>query len=130
MRLSRVDFYDISKIDFDRLKDEFKGSKKKNTMMKTLQDRIEEKLNSMINKNSNRMDFYKRYQDIIYAYNKEKDRATIEATFDDLLDFLNQLNNEEKRAAREGLTEESLVIMDLLEKPNLSQRERKDKTNE
>lgn len=116
--------YDISKIDFDRLKDEFKGSKRKNTMMKTLQDRIEEKLNSMINKNSNRMDFYKRYQDIIYAYNKEKDRATIEATFDDLLDFLNQLNNEEKRAAREGLTEESLVIMDLLEKPNLSQRER------
>ena len=116
--------YDISKIDFDRLKNEFKDSKRKNTMMKTLQDRIEEKLNSMINKNSNRMDFYKRYQDIIYDYNKEKDRATIEATFDDLLDFLNNLNTEEKRAAREGLTEESLVIMDLLEKPNLSQRER------
>lgn len=72
----------------------------------------------------NRMDFYKRYQDIIYAYNKEKDRATIEATFDDLLDFLNKLNNEEKRAASEGLTEESLVIMDLLEKHNLSHRER------
>ncbi|MDU1538605.1 MAG: type I restriction endonuclease subunit R [Paeniclostridium sordellii] len=116
--------YDISKIDFNRLKDEFKGSKRKNTMMKTLQDRIEEKLNCMINKNSNRMDFYKRYQDIIYEYNKEKDRSTIEATFDDLLDFLDSLNNEEKRAAREGLTEESLVIMDLLEKPNLSQRER------
>ncbi|CEK37661.1 type I restriction endonuclease subunit R [Paraclostridium sordellii] len=116
--------YDISKIDFNRLKDEFKGSKRKNTMMKTLQDRIEEKLNCMINKNSNRMDFYKRYQDIIYEYNKEKDRATIEATFDDLLDFLDSLNNEEKRSAREGLTEESLVIMDLLEKPNLSQRER------
>ena len=116
--------YDISKIDFDRLKNEFKVSKRKNTMMKTIQDRIEEKLSSMINKNSNRMDFYKRYQDIIYDYNKEKDRATIEATFDDLLDFLNSLNNEEKRAAKEGLTEESLVIMDLLEKPNLSQRER------
>lgn len=115
--------YDISKIDFDKLKNEFKSSKRKNTMMKTLQERIEEKLNNMINKNLNRMDFYKRYQDIIYNYNKEKDRITIEATFDDLLDFLNNLNNEEKRAAREGLTEESLVIMDLLKKPNLSQRE-------
>lgn len=115
--------YDISKIDFDRLKNEFKSSKRKNTMMKTLQERIEEKLNNMINKNSNRMDFYKRYQDIIYNYNKEKDRVTIEATFDDLLDFLNNLNNEEKRAAREGLTEESLAIMDLLKKPNLSQIE-------
>lgn len=115
--------YDISKIDFDKLKNEFKSSKRKNTMMKTLQERIEEKLNNMINKNLNRMDFYKRYQDIIYNYNKEKDRITIEATFDDLLDFLNNLNNEEKRAAREGLTEESLAIMDLLKKPNLSQRE-------
>lgn len=115
--------YDISKIDFNRLKDEFKSSNRKNTMMKTLQERIEEKLNNMINKNSNRMDFYKRYQDIIYNYNKEKDRVTIEATFDDLLEFLNSLNNEEKRAAREGLTEESLAIMDLLKKPNLSQRE-------
>lgn len=115
--------YDISKIDFNKLKNEFKSSKRKNTMMKTLQERIEEKLNNMINKNLNRMDFYKRYQDIIYNYNKEKDRITIEATFDDLLDFLNNLNNEEKRAAREGLTEESLAIMDLLKKPNLSQRE-------
>ncbi len=115
--------YDISKIDFNRLKEEFKRSNRKNTMMKTLQERIEEKLNNMINKNSNRMDFYKRYQDIIYNYNKEKDRVTIEATFDDLLEFLNSLNNEEKRAAKEGLTEESLAIMDLLKKPNLSQRE-------
>lgn len=116
--------YDISKIDFDRLKNEFKGSKRKNTMMKTLQERIEDKLEMMINKNSNRMDFYKRYQDIIYDYNKEKDRATIEATFDDLLNFLDNLNTEEKRAAREGLTEESLALMDLLEKPKLSSRER------
>lgn len=93
-------------------------------MMKTLQDRIEDKLNMMISKNSNRMDFYKRYQDIIYDYNKEKDRTTIEATFDELLDFLDKLNTEEKRSAKEGLTEESLVLMYLLEKSNLSQRER------
>ena len=113
------------------MKDEFKGSKRKNTMMKTLQDRIEEKLNSMINKNSNRMDFYERYQDIIYAYNKEKDRATIEATFDDLLDFLNQLNNEEKRAAREGLTERKFSYYGFIRKTqSISERKRKDKTNE
>ena len=92
--------------------------------MKTFQDRIEEKLNMMFNKNSNRMDFYKRYKNIIYDYNKEKDRDTIESTFDDLLEFLNKLNTEEKRATREGLTEESLVLMYLLEKSNLSQRER------
>lgn len=116
--------YDISKIDFNRLKNEFKKSNRKNTMMKTLQERIEDRLDIMINKNSNRIDFYKRYQDIIYEYNKEKDRSTIEATFDELLNFLSTLDEEEKRAAREGLTEESLVLMDLLEKPNLSKRER------
>jgi type I restriction enzyme R subunit len=37
---------------------------------------------------------------------------------------VNDLSKEEKRAAREGLTEEYLVVFDLLEKPNLSSRER------
>ena len=53
-------------------------------------------------------------------------RPTIEQTFEELLDLVQGLNQEESRAAREGLDEESLAIFDLLQKPNLraSERER------
>lgn len=45
-------------------------------------------------------------------------------TFEELLKFVSDLSKEEKKAAKEGLTEEYLVVFDLLEKPNLSSRER------
>ncbi len=52
-------------------------------------------------------------------YNREKDRVTIEKTFDELLKFEQSLEDEEKRSLREGLDEESLAIFDLLRKPEL-----------
>ena len=53
-------------------------------------------------------------------YNREKDRVTIERTFEDLLDFARELDEESRRAVREGLDEESLAIFDLLKKDALS----------
>jgi len=53
------------------------------------------------------------------AYTPEKDRVTIERTFEELLKFVRQLEDEESRAVREGLDEESLAIFDLLKKPDL-----------
>ena len=47
-----------------------------------------------------------------------------EQTFEELLDLVQGLDQEESRAAREGLDEESLAIFDLLQKPNLSMPER------
>jgi type I restriction enzyme, R subunit len=52
-------------------------------------------------------------------YNREKDRLTIEQTFEALLKLVMDLNGEETRAMREGLDEESLAIFDLLKKPDL-----------
>ncbi|MGE6260701.1 type I restriction endonuclease subunit R [Heyndrickxia sporothermodurans] len=116
--------FDISHIDFDRLKEEFKKNPRKNTTVHDMQEQIEKRLEKMLKQNPTRIDYYERYQKIIEEYNSEKDRVTIERTFEDLLNFVNDLSKEEKRAAREGLTEEYLVILDLLEKPNLSTRER------
>lgn len=48
---------------------------------------------------------------------------TIEQTFEALLLFNQRLDEEERRAIREGLDEESLAIFDLLKKPNLSAAE-------
>jgi type I restriction enzyme R subunit len=63
------------------------------------------------------------YEDVVEAYNREKDRVTIEKTFDALLKFVEELDDESKRVLREGLDEESLVLFDLLLKPGLEKRE-------
>lgn len=59
------------------------------------------------------------YELIVAEYNREKDRVTIEKTFEELLKFVKDLNEEENRFMREGLDEESLAIFDLLSKPDL-----------
>ena len=48
----------------------------------------------------------------VAEYNREKDRVTIERTFEALLKLVQELNEEESRAVREGLDEESLVVFD------------------
>jgi len=116
--------YDISKIDFEKLKAEFEKSPRKNTTVQCLKDFIESKLQKMLERNPLRTDFNKRYQEIISEYNFEKDRATIEKTFEKLMRFVQDLDDEEKRTVREGLDEEHLALFDLLLKPNISTQAR------
>ena len=84
---------------------------------------IEEKLKHLIQRNPLRTNFQEHYEKIIYEYNKEKDRQNIEATFEELLKFVQELDEEESRAVREELDEETLAIYDLLTKPNLKPQE-------
>ncbi len=77
----------------------------------------------MIRQNPLRTDFQKHYEEIIEAYNHEKDRVTIEKTFAELLRFANTLDKESRRAIREGLDEETLALFDLLTKPDLSKQD-------
>ncbi len=119
--------YDISKIDFEKLKEEFRKFPGKNTAVQSLKDQVEKKLKRMIAKNPLRTDFYIRYKEIIEEYNKEKDRITIEETFAALLKFVDEMDEEEKRAVREGLDEEYLALFDLLLKPDISKPKARDK---
>lgn len=66
-----------------------------------------------------RTDFQRHYEDVVADYNREKDRVTIEKTFEALLKLAQALDQEEQRAMREGLDEESLAVFDLLNKPEL-----------
>ena len=115
--------YDISKIDFNRLQKEFERSPAKNTTVQSLKEVIEKKLLKMLMQNPMRTDFQKHYEEVIGAYNNEKDRVTIEATFEALLKLVDALGEEEQRAVKEGLSEESLALFDVLLKPNLSKQE-------
>lgn len=115
--------YDISKIDFDRLRAEFDNAKTKNTTVQCLKSVIEKKLQRLIQRNPLRTNYQEHYEKIIAEYNKEKDRQNIEATFEALLKFVKELDEEENRAVREGMDEETLAIYDLLSKPDLTAKE-------
>ncbi len=112
--------YDISKIDFDRLRKEFERSPKKNTTVQNLRQAVEKRLQRLLLQNPLRTDFQQHYEQIVSEYNREKDRVTIEKTFEALFKLDQELDEEAHRAVREGLDEESLAIFDLLRKPELS----------
>lgn len=115
--------YDISKIDFNRLRAEFDNARTKNTTVQSLKAVIEKKLQRLIQKNPLRTNFQEHYEKIIVEYNQEKDRQNIEATFEALLKFVQGLGEEENRAMREGMDEETLAVYDLLFKPELTPSE-------
>ena len=70
--------FDISQIDFDLLRREFAKAKKKNLVMKDLEDLIRVRLEAMLFNNPDRIKYHERYQQIIEEYNSQQDRATIE----------------------------------------------------
>jgi type I restriction enzyme R subunit len=112
--------YDISRIDFDRLRREFPRSPAPRSTVQNLRQAVEDRLQRLLQQNPLRTDFQRHYEEIVEAYNREKDRFTIERTFEALIRFVQELDDEEIRAVREGLDEESLAIFDLLKKPDLS----------
>lgn len=117
--------YDISKIDFERLRKEFERSPARNTTVQDLRQAVEQRLQRLLLQNPLRTDFQQHYEQIVSEYNREKDRVTIEKTFEALLKLVQELDEEESRAVREGLDEETLAIFDLLRKPDLKPAETK-----
>ena len=113
--------FDISAIDFDLLRREFAKVRKKNLVLKDLEEVIQQKLDNMILSNPNRINYYERYQHIIDEYNSEQNRATIEKTFMELMDLANQMGEEEQRYVREGFTsDEELSLYDMLFRDDLT----------
>ncbi len=115
--------YNISKIDFERLRQEFSTSTAKRTTVQNLRQAIENRLQRLIAQNPLRTNFQAHYEGIVHEYNQEKDRVTIEHTFELLLRFVQALDEEEERAIREGFDKESVAIFDLLKKPTLDGKE-------
>lgn len=115
--------YDISQIDFERLRKEFARSPAKNTTVQSLKEVIEKRLARLLFQNPLRTNFQQHYEKIVDEYNSEKDRVTIEKTFEALLKLVQELDDEEQRAVKEGLDEDSLALFDLLLKPELTKAE-------
>lgn len=117
--------FDLSKIDLEKLRDEFaKKVRHKATVLQDIRDIVEQKLAEMLARNASRMNYQLKYEEIVAGYNSEKDRVTIEETFRRLMELIDALDQEQKRAVEEGLSEDELAVFDLLKKENLGKTER------
>jgi type I restriction enzyme R subunit len=114
---------DLSKIDFGGLREKF-ASGEKRVETEKLKGQVQGKLTRMVQLNNARVDFLERFQKLIEEYNAGT--YNLDAFFNGLLQFTQELNGEEKRALREGLSEEELAVFDILTKPEpkLSDREK------
>ncbi len=113
---------DLSKVDFDKLREQFEKSRKR-TELQRLKTAIAEKLIAMVVINRSRLNLLEKFQQMIDEYNNGS--ASVEAIYEELLKFAKDLSEEEKRHIKEELTEEELAIFDILMKPApaLSNRE-------
>jgi len=106
---------DLSKINFEALAQRFKESKHKNTDLEALKAAIRAKLDKLVRLNHTRADFAEKFEALIESYNAGS--RNIEQLFDELLKLSNSLDDEQERHVRENLTEEELVIFDILTRP-------------
>jgi type I restriction enzyme, R subunit len=116
---------DLSQVDLEKLRDEFaKKVSRKQTALQGIRDVVEAKLRQMLARNPQRRDYYKKYQEIIADYNREKDWATVEDTFARVVDMARSLDAEQRRAVEEGLSDRELDLFDLLYKEDISKTDR------
>ena len=112
--------FDISKIDFAALQEEFAGAKKKNLILKDLGDLMQQRIDKLLRTNPRRVNYYERYQQIIEAYNSAQEPETIERVFTELMELSDSIGAEEKRYVQEGFScDEELAVYDILSRNNL-----------
>ncbi|MRI40968.1 type I restriction endonuclease subunit R [Stenotrophomonas sp. MH181796] len=117
--------FDLSTIDFDRLRAEFQNIKQKNLVALNLMEKIEEGLKAMVLENPTRIDLYEKFQRIVAEYNTDKDEAEIQKVMGELFATHDEMDEEARRFQREGLeTEQQLAVFDLLRKKSLSRKDR------
>ncbi|MDC4388664.1 DUF3387 domain-containing protein, partial [Acinetobacter baumannii] len=113
--------WDLSTVDFDKLKEQFKEMKHKNIAIADMRAFLEKKIIQMLKRNGGRINFAERYQQMIDRYNSGA--TATEQLFDELRKFTKDLKEEDQRHIKEGLTEDELEIYDLLLKDKLTKSE-------
>jgi type I restriction enzyme R subunit len=117
--------YDLSQVDFDALREQFKKGRKR-TEVEKLRGTISVKLQRMVRLNPSRIDYLEAFQRLIDEYNAGS--RNVEEIYEALIRFTQSLNEEEQRSVAEGLTEEELAVFDILTRPGpkLSAREKRE----
>ncbi len=112
---------DLSGLDANALHDFFANLENKNMQIESMRSELEEKISEMVKRNKARAKFMDRLSALLQKYNSGA--HDVDQAFDDLIELVKSLNDEEQRAAKENLTEEELAIFDLLLKENINPSE-------
>ena len=113
--------WDLSKINFNKLNEEFCDTKYKNIEITDLRAFIEDKLEKMMSVNATRIDFAQRLQEIVDKYNSGG--SSTENYYEDLVRFTQEMKEEDERHVREGLSEDELELFDMLKKEKMTEAE-------
>jgi type I restriction enzyme R subunit len=87
-------------------------------LAESLSAELKEKIEEMVRRNRKRARFIERLNSLLKEYNSGA--HDIDQLLNDLVLLAKDLNEEEQRAVKEGLTEDELAIFDLLLKENLN----------
>jgi type I restriction enzyme R subunit len=104
---------DLSNIDFDKLAKLF--ASRPNTAAQKLRSEAEEKARGMVARNPTRIHLVEKLEELVEAYNLGT--LDVETFFEALKGLIGAMEEEERRAAREGLSEDELAVFDLLTRP-------------
>ncbi len=114
---------DLSKLDIDELRAQFKKLRNKNLEIANLRRHMEEKLRQMLRRNTTRTNFAERFRNIIDEYNAGGSQN--DDFYEKLLKLMEDLRAEEERHIKEELSEAELELFDLLRKEHLTAEEEK-----
>lgn len=103
---------DLSKLNIEAALGKLKEVDYKNLAINDLRAIVEEELKKILNRNVTRTIFSEKYQQIIDNYNAGT--AESEKAFRELMELLKEMQAEEQRAVREGLTSQQLEVYDIL----------------
>jgi type I restriction enzyme, R subunit len=120
-RIQQSKGWDLSHIDVEKLREEFKSAPFKNIEIADLRSFLQQKLAQMLAQNATRTDFALRLQQVIDAYNNGT--SSVDNAYAELTAFAAGLRDEEERHIREGLNEDELEVFDLLRKDAMTQHE-------
>ena len=107
--------YDLSKVDFKALQQGFRQGRKR-TEAEKLRGAISTQLQRMVRLNRSRMDYLETFQRMIDEYNIGA--RNVDEFFEQLVEFAQQLEQEDRRAIAENLSEEELAVFDLITRPD------------
>lgn len=103
---------DLATLDVAKVEARLKQTNYPHLMVDDLRKAVEDELAKLLARNKTRTAFGDRYQRIIDEYNAGSVES--EEAFKRLMELLKAMGEEEKRAAKEGLTEQQLEIFDLI----------------
>jgi type I restriction enzyme, R subunit len=105
---------DLSSIDFEKLAKLFASRPK--TATEKIREAAERKAREMAARNPTRVHLVEKLEKLVETYNLGT--LDVQVFFEALKKLVAEMEGEERRAAREGLTEDELAIFDLLTKPD------------